>query len=185
MEGPLEFEVHTFQALNLNADAEKDEKSFDINKIDITELTKTHSKLFEPSPITIRIPSSLTIGFAYESILSPNFTFKKYFGELSYSLMMLEDGAEFNYKRGLKPDWNALLGFKFGKVKFGIGAIKMVDMNEGYHDKNGDKISVRDPFYLPRLSMGFDTRIGENVTLELLGLALPEDLLRLTIKFDF
>jgi len=97
----------------------------------------------------------------------------------------LEDGAEFNYKRGLKPDWNALLGFKFGKVKFGVGAIKMVDMNEGYHDKNGDKISVLDPFYLPRLSMGFDTRIGENVTLELLGLALPEDLLRLTIKFDF
>jgi len=181
--GPIEFEVHTFKPLNLTAG--DDEEQFDVALIQPDRLTETTTKVFEPTPISVDLPSSLSIGFAYFGFMSPNITFKKYFGKLQYSIKMFEDGAEFNYSRGYNPDWNALLGFKISGLKVGIGAIRLVDVNEGYKDKNGEEIATLKPLVIPRGSIGFNNSITKNITLSTLMYELPEDSYRISLKFEF
>ena len=183
LSGPIAFEVHTFKPLNLAAG--DDDEQFNVSLIQPDRLTETTSKIFEPNPITVDLPSSLSIGFAYFGFMSPNITFKKYFGELQYSIQMFEDGAEFNYSRGYDPDWNASLGLKIGGLKVAIGAIKLVDVNEGYEDKNGELIATIDPIVIPRGSIGFDNSITKNITLSTLMYELPEDSYRISLKFEF
>jgi len=206
LDGTLDMELHRFIALNLNA--EEGEDKFDVTgKVRADELTRTYAKYFEiPSAINVEMPSSISLGASFDCAFHPSLSFTKYFGELAYSMTLIElteykpeysEVTEFtrtviDYKRGFKPDWSALLGFDIGLFQMAVGGTMLIDVNEGYNDHNGNPIPPKEqdiipgmPGVIPRLSIGFDSKLAENITIGVLVLGLPEDALRLNLKFDF
>lgn len=184
MSGKLDIEMHNYKALNFNA-AEGEDK-FNINAIEnISELTKTTPKIFEPSnTMTGLIPSELSIAASYYGRFKPTLTLTKYFGELAYEYEMREDGGLHSYKRGIKPDWAAGLTLNFNFIQVGLGAVQIVDVVSGYHDKNGLPIPPADALIVPKFNIGFDTGLSDNLTLGVLIYGLPEDFLRLTLTYS-
>ena len=184
MEGPLDFKLYTFPALKLNA--EEGEKKFDVNLIAADELTKTKSKEYiTPSSISTEIPSAVSIAATFLGPLSPSLNYTKYFGEISYEMTMHEDGAEFFYKRGIKPDWSFLLGLDFKALQISLGATELVELVEGYRDASGIPLEPSEPVIVPRFSLGFNTRITNNVTIGTMLFGLPEDALRFSLIYEF
>ncbi len=185
MEGTLDFQVFRFPALNLNA--EEDEKQFDINLIeDYSNLTRTYPKDFQvPSTVSCRLPGAFSIAATFLGIFSPSVNFRKYFGELSYSIAMSEDGKQFIYKRGLKPEWGVNLALDLSVFQLRVGATKIADLVEGYHDKSGVPIEPGEPVLVPQLTLGFDTHLEDNLTIGTLLVGLPEDALRFSLVYSF
>jgi len=184
MNGSLDIQMHNFKALRLNAPEGEDQ--FDVNQIqDISELTRTTPKIFETSnTMNVSIPSEFSIAASYYGMLKPTLTLTKYFGELAYEYDMREDGAPFHYKRGIKPNWAVGLGLDFNFVQVSLGATQVVDVIAGYHDGNGLPIPPADALIIPRLNIGFDTGLSDNLKLGVLIDALPEDALRLTLEYS-
>lgn len=184
MNGELDLSLHTFRPLRLSAP--EGEKKFDVNAIeDASELTRTVSKSFETSStLEAEIPSEVSVASTYTGLLQPTLTWTKYFGELSYRYQMSENGAPFTYKRGFKADWGAGLGLNIGFLQLSVGALKMVDVVAGYHDVRGNPIPPARPMLIPRLAVGFTTGLTDHLSLGVLIAGLPEDALRLTLKYS-
>lgn len=184
LDGPFNITMNQFKALKLTAG--EGEKKFDVNEIAADELTRTIPKYFDvTSDMIVEIPQAFSVGATYGGLFSPHVAFTMYFGELAYSLHMVEDGAEFYYKRGFKPEWSGMLGLDVYIFKLAVGGMKMADVVDGYHDAAGVPIKTLDPTIIPHLSVGFDASVADNITLGVLLFGLPEDVLRFTLRFDF
>ncbi len=184
MDGPLEFSVFNFKALNLNA--EGDESKFDVNRIqDVSELTRTYETVMEvPNPVMVDVPGSFSFAMSWVGFPHPTLTYTKYFGELSYQVNLVEDGVMSTYKRGFKPDWAALLGMNLGHFYLAGGMTQLAEVVEGYEDTSGIPIAPMESTIVPRLSVGFDWSIAENITFGTLVFGLPEDMIQFTLKID-
>lgn len=184
MDADFDLELHSFTALKMNA--AEGEKRFDINKIeDASELTRTTEKVFETaSTMDVSIPSELAVSASYDGLIKPSITFTKYFGELSYRYEQTEDGVPFVYRRGYKPDYGMNLNFDLFVLKFGIGAVKAVDVVEGYKDSQGTPIPPASAIWIPHLSFGFETGLSDALKLGVLLEGLPEDAVRLTLEYS-
>ena len=184
MDGSLDIALNRFPALKTSV--EEGEKRFDVNRIErATELTRTYPKVVETTTtLEASIPSALSLAISYAGPLKPNLTFIKYFGEFSYKYTMIEDSAEFHYKRGFKPDWSFLLGLDIG-LKMSIGAASVQDVIEGYHDANNVPIKESEAQIVPRLGIGFDASLTDALTLGVMVFGLPEDVLRFTLDYRF
>lgn len=184
MEGEFDIQLHRFTALKLNA--QEDEEQFNVSNIDPTELTRTTPKMFTPSKkMTANIPSQLSIAASMRSLFKPSITLTKYFGELSYRYKMLEDGAPFVYKRGLKPNWAARGSLDIMLFNAGFGITSATDVNTGYKDASGQLIKTGNEIKLPYLALTFDASIADNMALGVLLVGLPEDFLRFTLQYKF
>ncbi len=185
MEGEFDFQLYRFLPLRLNA--QEGEEQFDINRIaDASELTRTTPKEFTTSKeMKFYVPSQLSIAASYDNILKPSITLTKYFGELSYRYEMLEDGAPFVYKRGLKPNWAVRGGLDILLFNAGFGITEATDLNVGYKDASGQLIKAGNRITLPYLALTFDAAFTEKMTLGVLVVGLPEDFLRFTIQYSF
>jgi len=185
MDGPLTFELNNFKAMNLNAG--EGEKKFDVNRIENSaQMNETKEKsITAPEKVKINIPSAVSASVSWLGFPKPTLTCTKYFGELSYTADLLEEGVLFSYKRGFKTDWSALVGVNLGSFYLAAGALQIVDLVEGYHDVSGVPIKAIEPTILPRFSMGFDWALDRNITLGTLIAGLPEDLIRFTLKMSF
>ncbi len=192
LDGPLDMELHRFMALNINAAPGEDK--FNANLVDPQELTRTFAKYFETtSDITVEIPSAISVGASIVGKVRPGITFTKYFGELSYSMDLVEitetspeeyDSTMISYKRGFKPDWNLLFSLDLAGFKLAAGAAQLADVVEGYKDGNGAPIKPMESTIVPRFSIGWDMRINDYMTLNTLLVGLPEDMVRFGIRFD-
>jgi hypothetical protein len=184
MDADLDLQLHSFKPLKLSA--AEGEKQFDVNAIqDASELTRTEAKIFEPaSKMDVSIPSELALSITWARYLKPTFTFTKYFGELAYTYDVVEDGALFTYKRGFKANMGVNLGLDLNWFQVGLGGVTMVDVVKGYHDARGNPIPPAPSMFVPRLSVGFDTALSENLRLGVLIYGLPEDALRFTLEYS-
>jgi len=184
MDADFDLELHSFTPLKLNA--QPGQKRFDVNAIqDASELTRTTAKVFETaSDMIVSIPSELAVAATYNGFMKPSLTFTKYFGEFSYTYDMVENGAPFTYKRGYKPNMGMNLNFDLFILKFGIGAVKAVDVVEGYHDAAGLPIPPAPAIWIPHLSFGFETGLSDALKLGVLVEGLPEDALRMTLEYS-
>ncbi len=184
MDADFDLQLHSFTPLKLNAT--EGEKQFDVNAIqDASELTRTTAKSYETaSDMKFSVPGEISVAATYTGFLKPSITFTKYFGELAYQYKIIENGAPFTYKRGYKPSIGINLYFDAYILKYGVGAVKVVDVVAGYHDAHGTPIPPAKALWVPHLSFGFEMGLTDALKLGVLLEGLPEDVLRLTLEYS-
>ncbi len=183
MNGDMEITQYNFPALNLNA--EEDEETFNVDTLDLAEATRTYKALYFPSDeMTIRIPSSFSVGVGYRAL---SLTLSSYFGEMGFEYELGEgpDSTITNYKRGLKPKFGAMLGYYVGMFRVSAGVILADEVVAGYNDADGVPLEPMKGIPIPRFNLEFGRQIMENWRLETLIVGMPEAALRIGITYEF
>lgn len=189
--GGLGMLVDQFPALKLQTTG--DEQPFDANLISPDEPTRTYPKQFiAGSNMRIHVPSSLSIGVSRGSGWRPSLTYTFYTGDrLSFDLRVREkrvNEARYSartYGRGLVPKWEAYFGIHPGGFFLGLGGIKVEDYISGYSDSNGEPIPGGTSMIIPRFDMGFSFHVIGSLKADILLAGLPEDVLRVSLLYDF
>lgn len=192
LHGGMHLLVDEFPALKLSVSG--DEDPFDVNRIDdVTEITRTYpNEYLTGDELRLYIPDAVTVTIAAGGGLRPSLTGVYYLGDgFGYDLEVSEKGINDTsytartYGRGLIPQYQGYLGIAPGGFFMGVGAILCEDYVHGYVDGNGLPIPDGNQIIIPRFDIGFSFHITSNLRYELLIAALPEDIFRMGVMYEF
>ncbi|MDZ7261363.1 MAG: hypothetical protein ONB05_04580 [candidate division KSB1 bacterium] len=179
MKGELKIIQRTLPGLNLQA--EGDEDILDATKIDLDEPTKTIQQHNPTSELLIlNLPSSLGIGISGQiGFLGVSLNYNRYFGECSYQYDVMRNGEEIKYSQGIKLSNEFRLGLeltKYFRLGCGMTMGTLVDKNQEPSKPQG--------IIVPTFSLGTGFKLNRNLTTDLLLLAIPAGVGKISISYE-
>jgi hypothetical protein len=171
--GDMEIIQYFYTAVNLNADEDAGEETFDLSNIENFS-QPTETVLADNVPdnhLKLNIPSSVSLGAAFRGL---SLTVTGFSGELGYEYKLTRDGIPTNYVRGIKPKFGALLGLDMKAIQMSFGVISCDEVVEGYKNSDGDPLKATTGIIIPRFNMGTGFHVGENWKIDIMLLGVPD-----------
>lgn len=171
--GEMEVIQYFYSAVNLDADENAGEETFDLTNIEnFSQPTETVLADNQPDDhMKLNVPSSIAFGAAFKGI---SFTFTSYSGELSYEYILARDGNPINYSRGVAPKFGVLFGFDFKYIQVSLGAFGCDEVVKGYKDSEGVPVEPSTGIIIPRFNLGTGFNVGENWKVNVLLFNVPD-----------
>ena len=135
----------------------------------LTERTET----VEDDPVTLLLPSHAGVAVsAHTPFVLATLEYRRYTGSFGFEYQDTSEGVDVTDGVGLELD--------FGGVRLGGGFIRGVLMGEAIEGG-----SAGEAILIPMANVGLGIDIGENMRLDTMVLAMPLQVLRLSLGYEF
>jgi hypothetical protein len=160
-----------------------EEGEIDIDKIDFQQLTRTKRVVYRSQGMEVRFPGSVRLGYAHDVgsvtlIANIAYTFNEYSVDFSNTEEDMDKGTVVmrHYRKGLDTGMDTRLGFDFGPVRVGAGAIFARQFDETSYEEN---------LIIPVFSLAFGFPMGEHFRLDANVISVAMPISRVSLSYLF
>jgi hypothetical protein len=127
----------------------------------------------ESHPVTLRLPSHAGLAVSMHTpVVLATVEYRRYAGSLGFEYEGTSEGVDVSYGLGLELD--------FGGVRLGGGFIRGTLLGDSLEGG-----AAGDDILIPLANLGLGMDIGENMRVDTMVLALPLQVLRLSLGYEF
>lgn len=150
------------------------EGDYDLDQILDSEPTLTErTETIEDDPVTLHMPSHAGLAVSWRAPFAlATLEYRRFTGSFGFDYKDVSEGVAVSDGVGLELD--------FGGVRFGGGVVRATLMGDAIEGG-----SAGDDILIPMANLGLGIDIGENMRLDTMVLALPLQVLRLSLGYEF